>query len=69
MYKLDNIKSNNLIELNLLQKYMKKNCKEIQSNISKRNKILSDEQSITKTQNAVNIHNVLFLVITLHKMY
>ncbi|XP_076625149.1 dynein regulatory complex subunit 2 [Colletes latitarsis] len=60
-YKLNDIKSNNLIELNFLQNCMNKNYKEIQNNINKRNNNLSNEQSITKTQNAINIHNVLFM--------
>ncbi|XP_054016777.1 dynein regulatory complex subunit 2 [Hylaeus anthracinus] len=60
-YKLDSVKSDSLVELRLLQNSMKKISKDIQTSISKRERILSGEESARKTQNAINIHNVLFL--------
>ncbi|XP_076684371.1 dynein regulatory complex subunit 2 [Andrena cerasifolii] len=60
-YKLDNIKLNDLIELHLVQNYMEEDCKKIQNNICMKNKILHKELSIRKTQNVINIRNVLYL--------
>lgn len=44
---------------------MEEDCKKIQNNICMNNKILNKELSLRKTQNAINIRNVLYLVITL----
>ena len=44
---------------------MEEDCKKLQNNICMKNKILYKELFIRKTENAINIRNVLYLVITL----
>lgn len=65
IYKLNDIKFSDLVQLNLLKNYMQKDCQKIQYNINAKNKTSKEDQSATKIQNVANIRNILFLVILL----
>lgn len=63
MYKLNNVKMNNMIELTQLRNYIGQ-YKEITNNITRKCIIFDETQTIRKTYNATNIFNILYLVIT-----
>lgn len=61
----NNSKTNNMVELTELRNHMEQCYKEISNNISRKSTIFNHTQTIRKTYNAVNIFNILYLVIIL----
>lgn len=65
MYKFNDIKMNNMLELIRMKNYIEQYHKEISNYVIKKSINIDQMQSIRKTYNAVNIFNILYLVIIL----
>lgn len=65
MYKFNDIKMNNMLELIRMKNYMEQYHKEISDYVIKKSISADQTQSIRKTYNAINIFNILYLVIIL----
>lgn len=65
MYKFNDIKMNNMLELSRMKNYIEQHHKEISNYVIKKSISTDQMQSIRKTYNAVNIFNILYLVIIL----
>lgn len=65
MYKFNDIKMNNMLELIRMKNYIEQYHKEISNYVIKKSVNIDQMQSIRKTYNAVNIFNILYLVIIL----
>ncbi|PBC26104.1 dynein regulatory complex subunit 2 [Apis cerana] len=61
MYKFNDIKMNNMLELIRMKNYIEQYHKEISNYVIKKSINIDQMQSIRKTYNAVNIFNILYL--------